>query len=150
MRLQFVQAVHLKQAPGHPAKDYKVGVHEVPTPVLKANHATIEKYIKAGWIIEGEAIKTVVSLESPKERQLRLAERLGIDVSKEKAAIAAASKKDEAPPVEEDDDSSQEASEPSEFEEESEDGESEESSENEEAPSDDEVETPKKSKKKRK
>ena len=39
MRLQFLQAVHLKKAPGHVAKDYKVGVHVVPSAVLNVTDA---------------------------------------------------------------------------------------------------------------
>lgn len=133
MRLQFLQSVHLVKAPGHAAKDYKLGVHEVPSPVLQANHALIDKYVKNGWIVEGDAVKAV-SLETPKERSLRLAEKLGIDVSKEKAALATASKKVEAPAeVESEEEVSEEESSESESESESD--------EADEAPLEDEAES---------
>ncbi len=85
MLVKFKQAVHLD------GKDYPRGTHDVPESAMKDSF--FHNLIKAGLVVDGEAVKTVSPL-SLAEQQKLLVERL---MANQKAV--AAPKKESLPPT---------------------------------------------------
>lgn len=67
MLVRVMQAIHLG------GKDYRKGIHEIPSEVLK--HASAQHAIKAGYIQDASE-QGLIRPESLQDRQLRLAEKL--------------------------------------------------------------------------